>query len=327
MKKIYGNQYLLGTLNNMRESGRSAQSVIFYGEKGSGKKLMADYYTSQLLCEAPVHGAPCGKCAACRNVAAGFHPDVTYVPTEGKLEGYSVRIARAVNSDASIKPNNNTARKVYIFRDCRNMNTQAQNALLKLIEEPPSYAYFIFTAESKTEFLPTIISRCVCFGVSVCTEEEAETSLLENGFSREEVAGAVSCFHGNIGRCTDYIVNEKLRDQVDLTKRIANSIIRRDEYGLNAAFFAVGSGRGDIREVLTMIDRLVRDAAVLGRDSKAKTIGCFRDAAEKLSGMITVYQAMNIHDVIERAWRAVEANVGAPLVMAGICAEIMEIIG
>ncbi len=140
MNKIYGNQYLLGTLNNMRESGRCAQSVIFYGEKGSGKKLMADYYTSQLLCEAPVHGAPCGKCAACRNVAAGFHPDVTYVPTEGKLEGYSVRIARAVNSDASIKPNNNTARKVYIFRDCRNMNTQAQNALLKLIEDPPSYA-------------------------------------------------------------------------------------------------------------------------------------------------------------------------------------------
>lgn len=327
MKKIYGNQYLLGTLNNMRKSGRLAQSVIFYGEKGSGRKLMADYYTSQLLCESPVNGVPCGKCSACRNVAAGFHPDVTYVPTEGKLEGYSVRIARSVNSDASIKPNNNTARKVYIFRDCRNMNTQAQNALLKLIEEPPSYAYFIFTAESKNEFLPTIISRCVCFGVSVCTEEEAEASLIESGFSREETAEAITCFHGNIGRCTDYIVNEKLRGQVDLTKRIANSIIRRDEYELNAAFYAIGNGRGDIREILTMTDRLIRDAAVLGRDRKAKTIGCFKDAAEKLSGMITIYQAMNIHDVIERAWRAVEANVSAPLVMAGICAEIMQILG
>ena len=111
-----------------------------------------------------------------------------------------------------------------------------------------------------------------------------------------------------------------------MTKRIANSIIRKDEYELNAAFFSVGSGRNDIREVLTMIDRLVRDAAVLGRDKEAKTIGCFREAAEKLSGMMTVYQAMNVHDVIEKAWRAIEANVNAALVMAGICAEIMEIV-
>lgn len=242
------------------------------------------------------------------------------------MEGYSIRIARAVNSDASIKPNNDTARKVYIFRDCRNMNIQAQNALLKLIEEPPAYAYFIFTAESKNEFLPTIISRCVCFGVSICTEKEAETSLLENGFGAAEVTEAISCFHGNIGRCTDYIVNEKLREQVNLTKRIANSIIRKDEYGLNAAFFSIGSNRNDIRELLTMIDRLVRDAAVLGRDKYAETIGCFKEASERLSGMITVYQAMNIHDVIEKAWRAVEANVNAALVMAGICAEIMEIL-
>lgn len=326
MKKIYGNEYLLGTLNNMRESGRLAQSVIFYGEKGSGRKLMADYYTSLLLCEAPVNGSPCGKCAACKNAAAHSHPDVTYVPKEGKLEGYSIKIARAVNSDASIKPNNNTARKVYIFRDCRNMNTQTQNALLKLIEEPPSYAYFIFTAESKNEFLPTIISRCVCFGVSTCTEKEAEMSLLASGFGENETAEAIKCFHGNIGRCTEYIIDEKLREQVDLTKRIANSIIRRDEYGLNAAFYSIGSGRNEIREILTMIDKLVRDAAVLGRDKEARTIGCFRDAAVQLSGMMTVYQAMNIHDAIERAWRAIEANVNAALVMAGICSEIMEII-
>lgn len=58
MKRIYGNKYLLGTLNNMRESGRLAQSVIFYGEKGSGRKLFADYYTSLLLCESPVNGGP-----------------------------------------------------------------------------------------------------------------------------------------------------------------------------------------------------------------------------------------------------------------------------
>lgn len=326
MKKIYGNEYLLGTLNNMRKCGRMAQSVIFCGEKGCGKKLMAEYYTAQLLCEDPVDGAPCGICPACKNVMSNSHPDVLYVPTEGKLEGYSVRIAKSVGSDAYIKPNNHTGKKVYIFRDCRNMNTQAQNALLKLIEEPPEYAYFLFTAESKYEFLPTIISRCVCFGVSACTEEEARLSLKESGFKDQEISGALSCFHGNIGMCTDYIVNDNLRKQVDLTKRIADSIIRRDEYGLNAAFYSIGSGRGDIREVLSMIDKLIRDSAVLSRDRDAKTVGCFREAALKLSDMLTAYKAVSVHDRIEFAWKAVESNVSAPLVMASLCAEIMEIV-
>ena len=326
MKKIYGNEYLLGTLNNMRQCGRMAQSVIFYGEKGSGRKLMAKYYTAQLLCEHPVDGVPCGVCASCRNVESNSHPDVLYVPTEGKLEGYSVRLAKSVGNDAYIKPNNNTGRKVYIFRDCRNMNTQAQNALLKLIEEPPEYAYFLFTAESKYEFLPTIISRCVCFGVSACTEAEAELSLKESGFGSSEIRDALSCFHGNIGMCTDYIVNENLRKQVDLTKRIAESIIRRDEYGLNAAFYSIGSGRGDIREVLSMIDKLIRDSAVLSRDRDAKTVGCFREAAVQLSTMLTAYKAVSVHDRIEYAWKAVESNVSAPLVMASLCAEIMEIV-
>lgn len=326
MKKIYGNKYLLSTLNNMRKNNRLAQSVIFYGEKGSGKKLFADYYASLLLCESPDDNGPCGKCPACRNVNSGSHPDVYHVASEGKLEGYTVKIAREVSKDVFIKPNNNTARKIYIFRDCHNITVQAQNAMLKLIEEPPPYACFIFTAESKSEFLPTIISRCVCFGVSVCTEEEAAHSLTDSGFGKEEISAAINCFHGNIGRCTGYILDDNVRKQVDLTKRITNSIIRKDEYELNAAFFTLGNNRNDIHEILSMIDSLIRDAAILSRDSSAGTIGCFKEASIKLSDMLTVYQAVSIHNAIEKGCRAIEANVNGSLVLAGVCADIMEII-
>lgn len=327
MKKIYGNKQLLSTLGSMAESGRTAHSLIFYGEKGSGRKLMADYYTAQLLCESLLDGGvPCGCCTACKTVSSGSNPDVMYVPTEGKLEGYTTKIARSVIKDAYVKPNNHTGRKVYIFRDCRNMSTITQNMLLKIIEEPPDYAYFILTAESRYEFLPTIISRCVCFGVSACTEEEAEQSLKESGFGSGEIKDAISCFHGNIGMCTNYIVNEGLRKQVDLTKRIAESIIRRDEYALNAAFYSVGSGRGDIKEILSMIDRLIRDSALLSRDAGTRTIGVYREGAERLSQVMTAYRAVKVHETIERAREAVDANVSAPLVLASLCAEIMQIV-
>lgn len=324
MKNIYGNDYLRETLANMVRSGRTAHTVLFYGEKGSGRKLMARFYTELLLCENPSDGKPCGVCNACLNSEKGIHPDVTYVETSGKLGGYSVETARSVCSDAFIRPNNSSGRKIYIFRDCHNMDARTQNTLLKIIEEPPDYAYFIFTSESKSDFLPTIISRCVCFGLSLCTVEQTRAALAENGFAEPDISSAVDCFHGNIGRCIEYLSDEKLRKTVDLTKTITDSIIKKDEYALNAAFFALGKERADVRNTLSLLDKLMRDAAVLGKDSGAAAIGCWREGAVRLSSMITAYQAEKIHRCIEKAWSAVEFNVNIPLALAALSGEIIN---
>lgn len=325
MKKIYGNKYLIDTLDKMNVSGKTAHALILYGERGSGKKLIADYYTSALLCENTQNGKPCGKCNSCRNAESHVHPDVTYVKTDGKLEGYSVKTAREIISDAFIKPNNSSGRKIYIFRDCRNISVQTQNMLLKLIEEPPDYAYFIFTAESKYEFLATIISRCICLGVSLCTAQEAEISLAESGYNQTEIKKAVDCFHGNIGKCIEYISDEKIRSQIDLTKRIADSIIKGNEYELNVIFYSVGSERNELYSVFSVIDNLVRDCAVLIQDKNAENIGCFRDSALALADIMSSYQAIQIHNKIEEAWKAIQANVNASLAVTCLCAEIMQI--
>ncbi|MDE6425815.1 MAG: DNA polymerase III subunit delta' [Ruminococcus sp.] len=326
MKKIYGNNLLISNLCNMKKSGRTAHTVLFYGEKGTGKKLMAELYTSLLMCHNPVENMPCGICSACKNIHADTHPDVTYVETSGKLGGYSVDTARKICSEAFIKPNNDTACKVYIFRDCHNMDVRTQNTLLKIIEEPPDYAYFIFTSETKADFLPTIISRCVCFGVSPCTEEQAENSLTESGFNKQEIRKAIECFHGNIGMCTEYIRNENLRQQVDLTKMLADSIIKKDEYALDMTLFTLGKERNAVKNVLTMLDNLIRDSAVLTQNPDTLNIGCFREGAVKLSYMLTSRQAEKIHNSIDRAWHTIECNVNITLALSALCAEITEII-
>ena len=326
MNKIYGNRLLLSTIENMTKNNHAANCVIFFGEKGSGKKLIADYYANTLLCENPSGGKPCGICHPCRNFLSGTHPDVTYPETSGKLEGYSVDTIRNIISDAFIKPNNKTGRKIYIFRDCRNMDSRPQNMLLKLIEEPPEYVFFIFTAESKYEFLPTVLSRCICLNTAPCTEDETFSALSEKGFSENEINSAVKCFHGNIGMCIDFIKDDNLRKQVDLTKRISDSIIRKDEYSLNSALFSIGSDRKNILSVLSMVDKLIRDCAVLNKDKSAHDIGCCRENALALSQTVTAYQAEKIHRCIEDARNAIRFNVGASIAMSALCAEINDII-
>ena len=327
MKKIYGNKQLLDVLSGMAARGKAAHSVIISGEKGSGRKLAAKYYTQALMCESPSDGKPCGVCNACCNIEKDIHPDVIYPEKTGKLGNYSVSTAREVIADAYVRPNNSSGCKVYIFADCRHVDPRTQNTLLKLIEEPPEYAYFIFTCDSKAEFLSTIVSRCVCFSTSPCTEEEAAESLAENGFGQEEIRTAVSCFHGNIGMCERYISDEGIRKSVDLTKSLADSIIRKDEYALCVGLFSLGREREDVREQLSMLDKLVRDAAVLAKDPGGQTIGCFREGAAALAKSVTAYQSTRLHSCIEKAWRAVESNVSIPLALTALGAEIMEIVG
>ena len=165
--------------------------------------------------------------------------------------------------------------------------------------------------------------RGINMGIDLCV---ALAALREEGYGEEEIERAVSCFHGNVGMCSRYIMDEKLRKLVDLTKALTDSIIRKDEYGLNCAFYSVGSERENVRNVLSMTDKLFRDAAVLAKDSDAKTISCFPDGAARLSQTITAYQSARIHYKLEKAWDAVQHNVSVPLVLAGLCAEMMEIV-
>ena len=118
----------------------------------------ARFAAAALECEG--EGArPCGRCAACRKVLADIHPDVITVQDE-QHKNIAVDVVRAVRSDAHIRPNEGR-RKVYLFPDCGVLTEQDQNVLLKVVEEGPPYAAFLFCAQSAAQMLPTLRSRCV----------------------------------------------------------------------------------------------------------------------------------------------------------------------
>jgi len=146
MPVVAGNDWLLDELRQMKQKQHLPHALLLHGERGCGKKLIARWYTMLALCENSAH-APCGRCKSCQLMLEDAHPDVMYAEHSGKRGGFSVETARSIRKEAAVLPNNGALR-VFLFTDADGMTVQAQNALLKSVEEPLPHACFVFTAET-----------------------------------------------------------------------------------------------------------------------------------------------------------------------------------
>ncbi len=159
----------------MAKSGRFPHAILIEGcadEEAAGLSLFA---ARTALCKG--ENAPCEICKNCRLVNSGNHPDVSFVYPEDGKKFISVNQIRQLRADAFVKPNTADG-KVYIISKAHKMNEQAQNAFLKILEEPPENVYFILSATSKALLLSTVISRCTVFtGFSADTEKNDFSSL------------------------------------------------------------------------------------------------------------------------------------------------------
>lgn len=165
--------------------GALPHSVIF---SGSGDLLAAArFYTAALECRQA--DKPCLRCPACGKVLRGTHPDCV-TAEDSQHKDLSVEVLRALRSDAYIQPNEGAC-KVFLFPDCRRLTVQDQNVLLKLVEEGPAYAAFLFCAENPSVLLPTVRSRCAELSVRP-TEQEAAAPSPEAQALLEAMAGGES---------------------------------------------------------------------------------------------------------------------------------------
>lgn len=158
-KDVVGHKDIIQYLHNAISEDRVSHAYILNGERGSGKKLLARLFAMTLLCEE--HGPePCNHCHSCKQAESGNHPDIITV-THDKPNTISVDDIRVqVNNTIDVKPYQGPY-KIYIIPEADKMTVQAQNALLKTIEEPPKYAVILLLTENAELLLPTINSRCV----------------------------------------------------------------------------------------------------------------------------------------------------------------------
>lgn len=167
-KEIEGNEHIIKSMRRAVKNKMVSHAYIISGAEGSGKKLIASAFAKALLCDERAD-EPCCKCVSCRTFDGGNNPDMIYVYPK-KTKALSVDDVREqITSDVNIKPYNHDY-KIYMIPKADTLTVQAQNALLKTLEEPPEYAVFILLAENTAAFLPTVLSRCVLFDIKPASQ-------------------------------------------------------------------------------------------------------------------------------------------------------------
>ncbi|MEG0779820.1 MAG: DNA polymerase III subunit delta' [Oscillospiraceae bacterium] len=161
-------------LREAATAGTLSHALIF---SGVGDRLAAARFAAAALeCESDSH-RPCGLCEGCRKVAADIHPDVVTVH-DSDHKTLPVETVRAVRADAYIRPNEGN-RKIYLFDDCTQLDEKGQDILLKIVEEGPPYAAFLFCAENSAALRPTLRSRCVEYRLRPADETAEDSPLAE----------------------------------------------------------------------------------------------------------------------------------------------------
>ena len=198
-KDIIGHEQIIEHLQNAIGMDKVSHAYIINGPDKSGKMMLAEAFAMALQCEK--HGKEaCMECHSCRQALGHNQPDIIYVNHE-KPNTISVDDIRTqVNNDIDVKPYS-SEHKIYIIDEAEKMNQQAQNALLKTIEEPPAYAIIMLLTTNADTFLPTILSRCVTLNIKVVPDEKIKKFLMEKYQIPDYQADVCVAFaQGNVGK-------------------------------------------------------------------------------------------------------------------------------
>lgn len=176
LTQLAGNAALKRQLELQTARRGLSHAYIISGPPGSGRHTLAGILAAALVCTGTGEIRPCGRCPACRKAQGGIHPDIVTVGEANK--DITVAQVREMRADAWVRPNEAPC-KVYLLPNAQNMNASAQNAMLKLLEEGPSYAAFLLIADNAAALLPTVRSRCQLLSLTEETPPEEDPALAE----------------------------------------------------------------------------------------------------------------------------------------------------
>lgn len=241
---ILGHDKIKKNLMDAIEYRKVSHAYIFNGEMGSGKKMLARAFAMTLQCEKN-SSTPCLECHSCKQAMSGNQPDIIWLKPEKPTSIGVTDVREQINTDIQIKPYSSRY-KIYIVDDAQKLTIQAQNALLKTIEEPPVYGIVIFLTTNANTFLPTILSRCTMINLKDVDTDIIAKHLMKNyGIPDYQAQFCAQFAQGKVGRAIMIATDDSfiaLKEEVVQVLRYVNemqipelieAIKRAEKYKLN----------------------------------------------------------------------------------------------
>ena len=324
-KDVVGHRDVIQYLQNAIAENRVSQAYIVNGERGTGKKMLAKLFAMALLCEE--HGPePCNKCHSCVQAESNNHPDIIWVTHEkpGSIGVDDVRTQ--INNTVAIKPYQGPY-KVYIIPEADIMTVQAQNALLKTIEEPPAYGIIILLTTNADTFLQTILSRCVRLDFRPLRDTLVTQYLQEKyDLTDYECRFATAFAQGKIGRAVTIATSKEfaqLKEEVMHVIRYAKEMTTAE---IMAEVKNIANYKLTIDDYLDLMAMWYRDVLVF-KSTKDSNALIFKDEMSLLAEQAKNCSYEGLEDIlksIDKVKLRLKANVNFDLVIELLIMAIKE---
>ncbi len=340
MPKIAENGALRRRLCEDILSGKLAHAYIIEGAAGSGRHTLALNIAKAVACEnRSVDGLPlpCDSCESCRKISEGICPDVITVSRDAEKSGLGVDAARFIRTDVNSVPNDLDV-KVYIIEDADLMTSQAQNALLLTLEEPPLFAIFLLLCEQADRLLETVRSRAPTIRTEPVSRETIADCLLERApdeisatarqlkrSSPEEFEELITASSGCVGRAYELFDPKARAATLEFRSQIRDLVLSMlsgsSQSSMIELLMALPQKRDELVERLDAVSIALRDLVVLKKSETAEL--CFysdREAALELSGQRSAAALLRSVAACEEAAESLRRNANIKLTLTRLAA-------
>ena len=313
---ILGHEMIKDHFRKAIENHKVSHAYILAGEEGMGRKSLANAFAMTLLCEKGLK-EPCMECHSCKQMLSDNHPDVIHVTHEkpGSIGVDDIR--KQINDTIMIKPYSSYY-KIYMVDEAEKMTVQAQNALLKTIEEPPSYAVIILMTTNPDAFLPTILSRCIQLKIKPLRDYVVKGYLVEKLGVPVEKAEVYAAFaRGNLGKAIHIASSEEFGELYRAVLTLLKNIKNMDLPALLEFIKKLQEDHLDINECLDFMQLWYRDI-LMYKVTKDMNLLIFKDEYKTVSEICShsSYEGLEaVLEAIDKAKQRLDANVNTELAL------------
>ena len=338
---LLGNQDIKLRIGRAIENGTVAHAFLISGPSGSGKSTLATELAAAMNCiekNNSTKSLPCGVCDSCRRIREGIYPDVRTLHKAKDKATLGVDLIKDFREDMFLSSTESDY-KIYVIDDAECMTPEAQNALLKVLEEPPSSVMIILLAKECDRILTTIKSRAQFVAMSRFDDQSlAEQLLKESAEARalkvsdeERFKGIIMSSDGRLGLAKK-LVSKRLAEEngesrADIIRIIKATSGRVSYKDLYSAISSLPTKRAELTESLERMMNALRDLIVIKYDKNAKTLFfSSHDEAIKCCGDISVGKLLAIYDEVNETHSLCARNANISNLLSSLCSGIRIIV-